>query len=107
MKKIKKTKKFIQNNGKAVSISMAILSSLVAFESALAAKDNDAAMKTIVTSSKSIFQGDLLQVALTGGGLMAIIYSLMSGLKVAPLLGGIGLIAFQAIYNGYITSYFG
>lgn len=87
--------------------TMVIVSSFIAFDSAFAAKDNAAAMKSVVSSSQSMFQGDLLQVALTAGGLGAIIYSIMSGLKVGPLLGGVGLIAFQAIYNGYINSFFG
>jgi predicted class III extradiol MEMO1 family dioxygenase len=89
--------------------SMLVLtSSLFVYDVANAAtKDNAAAMKKLVETSDSIFAGDLLQVALTIGGVGAMTWSMISGFRAAPLIGGFGIIAFNLLYSTYLKSYFG
>ena len=84
-----------------------ILTTLVWAESAMAARDNNKALKAMADTSKNIFQGDLLNMAINGGGLAAIVYSLLGGLKMGPLLCGIGLLIFNAIWQSYTGAYFG
>lgn len=93
---------------KTVNFSTGVmLSTLVWAESALAVKNNAKALKAMSDTSKTIFQGDLLNIAINAGGFAAIVYALLGGLKIGPLVAGIGLLIFNALWQAYTGSYFG
>jgi hypothetical protein len=101
MKKLKQLK----NNYKKYYPLM-LVAILLAADSAFAAGDNKAAIKAMADSATSMFQGDLIRIAINGGGLAAIIYSIVGGFKPGPFLGGIGLIVFYALFTTYTASFF-
>lgn len=82
-----------------------IAASLVS--NAALAGDNTTAIKAMADSASAMFQGDLIRIAITGGGLAAIVYSIVGGFKPGPFLGGIGLIVFYALFTTYTKSFFG
>jgi hypothetical protein len=101
MKNVKTT------NKSYLSFGLVLLTALITSNAVLAAGDNSAALKAMADSASAMFQGDLIRIAINGGGLAAIVYSIIGGFKPGPFLGGIGLIVFYALFRTYTTSFFG
>ena len=87
-------------------LSFMAVSAVVYADTALAAGKNDEAMKGMVDSAKSIFGGSGTQIVLNMGGVAAIMYALIGGFRIGPLIGGIGLLIFNALYFGYLNTLF-
>jgi len=98
--------KIIKELKTRLSYRTALIATLLVSNAALAG-DNTTAIKAMADSASAMFQGDLIRIAITGGGLAAIVYSIVGGFKPGPFLGGIGLIVFYALFTTYTKSFFG
>lgn len=65
-----------------------------------------AGLDGMVKEAESIFNNKLMKMAITASGLGSIGYSIFGGFRIAPLLTGIGIIAFQILYSSYIKGAF-
>lgn len=74
--------------------------------SAFAMKDNAAALKDMADTADKFFNGDLMKIAINGGGLAAVIFSIIGGFKPGPFLGGLALLIFYGLYSAYTTKLF-
>ena len=64
--------------------------------------DGMAGIDELVKQSDELFNGKLMKITINAVGLGAIVWSFIGGFKIMPLLVGIGIIAFQALYGTYV-----
>lgn len=69
--------------------------------------DGMAGIDELVTQSDDLFNGKLMKITINAVGLGAIVWAFIGGFKIMPLLVGIGIIAFQALYSSYVKKVLG
>lgn len=80
---------------------------LLATNMALAAGDSDAALEAMANKASSIFEGNLLRIAINGSGLASIVYSIIGGFKPGAFIGGISIIIFYMLFSTFTKTLFG
>lgn len=69
--------------------------------------DGMAGIDELVKQSDDLFNGKLMKITINAVGLGAIVWAFIGGFKFMPLLVGIGIIAFQALYSTYVKRVMG
>jgi len=69
--------------------------------------DGMAGIDELVKQSDDLFNGKLMKITINAVGLGAIVWAFIGGFKIMPLLVGIGIIAFQALYSTYVKKVMG
>ncbi len=79
---------------------------LLATNAALAAGDSDAALKAMADKASSIFEGNLLKIAINGAGIASIVYSIIGGFKPGAFIGGISIVIFYMLFSTFTKTLF-